>query len=85
MPGLAGVRVHVGGRDQTTEGDEVVEAVDRVRTPVLLPTGAEEPVLDAKALVRLCSPAQFLAEIGGGYERVIDWDNTLPFSPTGFF
>ena len=30
-PGLADVRVYMDGREQTAEGDEVVEAVDLVR------------------------------------------------------
>ena len=82
-PGLADVRGHMDGREQTAEGDEVVEAVDIVRIPVVLPTGAEEPVLDANFLVLLSGPAQFLIDIAGGYERAVDWCNALPSGPTG--
>ena len=49
-PGLADVRVHMDGREQTAEADEVVEVVDIVRILVVLSTGAEEPVLDANFL-----------------------------------
>ncbi len=82
-PGLADVRVHMDGREQTAEADEVVEAADIVRIPVVLSTGAEEPVLDANFLVLLSGPAQFLIDIAGGYERAVGWCNTLPSSPTG--
>ena len=74
------VRVHMDGREQTAEADEVVEVV---RIPVVLSTGAEEPVLDANFLVLLSGPAQFLIDIAGGYERAVGWCNTLPSSPTG--
>ena len=66
-PGLADVRVYMDGRERTAEGDEVVEAVDLVRRRVVLPTGAEES-----------GPAQFLIDIADGYERAVDWCNTLP-------
>jgi hypothetical protein len=82
QPGLADVRAHMDGREQTAKGGEVVEAADIVRVPVVLPTGAEEPVLDAN-FVLLSGPAQFLIDIAGGYERAVDWYNTLPSSPTG--
>ena len=71
------------GRERTAEGDEVVEAVDIVRIPVVLPPGAEEPVLDTNFLVLLCGPAQFLIDIPRGYKRTVDWCSTLPSSPTG--
>jgi hypothetical protein len=82
-PGLADVRLYMDGRERTAEGDEVVEAVDLVRRRVVLPTGAEEPVLDANFFVLLSGPAQFLIDIADGYERAVDWCNTLPSSPTG--
>ena len=71
-PGLADVRLYMDGRERTAEGDEVVEAVDLVRRRVVLPTGAEEPVLDANFLVLLSGPAQFLIDIADGYERAVD-------------
>ena len=55
------------GRERTAEGDEAVGAGDIVRAPVVLPTGAEEPVLDANFLVLLSGPAEFLIDIAGGY------------------
>ena len=75
-------RTWMGG-NKPPKGGEVVEAADIVRIPVVLPTGAEEPVLDANFLVLLSGPAQFLIDIAGGYERAVDWYNTLPSSPTG--
>jgi hypothetical protein len=82
-PGLADVRAHMDGREQTAKGGEVVEAADIVRIPVVLPTGTEEPLIDANFLVLLSGPTQFLIDIAGGYERAVDWYNTLPSSPTG--
>ena len=75
--------MHMDGREQTAEADEVVEVVDIVRIPVVLSTGAEGPVLDANFLVLLSGPAQFLIHIAGGYERAVGSCNTLPSSPEG--
>ncbi len=66
-PGRADVRVHMDGRERTAEGDEVVGAGGIVQAPVVLPTGAEEPVLDANFLVLLPGPNEFLIDIAGGY------------------
>ena len=71
------------GREQTAEADEVVSVPVIVRIPVVFSMGAEEPVLDANFLVLLSGPAQFLIDIADGYERAVDWCNTLPSSPTG--
>jgi hypothetical protein len=54
------------GRERTAEGDQVVEAVDIVRIPVVLPMGAKEPVFDANSLVLLSDSAQFLIDFAGG-------------------
>ena len=48
------------------------------RIPVVLSTGAEEPVLDASFLVLLSGPAQFLTGIAGGYERTVGVVHFLP-------
>jgi hypothetical protein len=66
------------GREQTAGADEVVNIV---RIPVVLSTGAEEPVLGANFLVLLSGSA--LIDIAGGYERVVGWCNTIPSSLTG--
>ena len=71
------------GREQTTEADEVVEVVDIVRIPVVLSTGAEEPVLDANFLVLPSGPAQFLIDIAGGYERAVGWCKCTSFQSNG--
>ena len=76
--GAADVRVHVDGREQPAEADQVVEIVDVVRVPVVLPAGPEEGVLDADLLVFLPGPAQFLVDIAGRDQRTIGVVHLVP-------
>jgi len=55
--------VHMEGREQTAEADEVVSVLDIVRIPVVFSMGAEEPVLEVNFLVLLCTRGQLVGVI----------------------
>jgi hypothetical protein len=77
-PGPADVRVHLNGREQTPEADEVVEVVDVVRIPVVPANGAEEGVFHADLFELLPGPTEFLVDVAGGHEGAIGVEHLFP-------
>ena len=76
--GLAVIRVHVDGREQAAETNQVFLVVNVMGVPVGLGPRTEIGKLDTDLPVFLFGPSKFLVDIAGGYEGTVGVVDLVP-------